>query len=171
MSEKTETPLQEVLMNTVRRSPEHDVLTRLVGEWDFTGEWYLIPGKPVVAQGRMVNRGILGGHFVESRSYFDDVEKSRVIYGFDPEEARFMAFAISAIAARCDLEHGQYDNATDTLRFNCIEYVGAERLAVRFERTVSLLTSDNLRMRITYPDFEPERQLGMELRMQRAMPE
>ena len=155
-------------MKTVPHAFEHDVLTRLVGEWDIAGEWYLIPGQPLAAHGRMVNQGILGGHFIESRSYFDNVEKSRVIYGFDPEENRFMAFAVSAIAARCDLEHGQYDCATDTLRFSCIEHVGPERLAVRFERTLSLLTNDTLRMRITYPDFEPERQLGMELRMQRA---
>lgn len=158
----------DTLMKYVAHSPEHHLLTRLIGEWEIAGEWYLMPGETTLVQGRTVNRGILGGHFIESISYFDDEEKSRAIYGFDPEDDCFMVFAISALATRCDLEYGHYDKSTNTLRFNCIEYAGPQRTPIKFERTLLLQTNNAYTMRVTYPEFEPERQLGMELRMQRS---
>ena len=159
------TALPEAIMNAYVHTPEHRTLTRLNGDWTIEGEWRVDSGQPVRVGGRMINRGVLGGHFIESICVFEGQEKSRVIYGYDPDEGRFFAFAINAVAAGLDLEYGQYDESADALRFNCVEHVGAKRIPVRFERTISFLAPQGFNLRITYPDFEPDRRLGMELRM------
>ena len=163
-----QTGVPEALMNAFSPTREHLILARLSGIWLVEGEWYLNPKEPAALGGNMLNQGILGGHFIESSSIFDGEEKSRVIYGFDPEDGRYFAFAINGLAARYDLEHGYYDDATDSLRFSCTEYVGAKRIPVKFERTISFLPTSGFNMEITYPEFEPDRRLGMALRMRIA---
>ncbi|MCB1686967.1 MAG: DUF1579 family protein [Halioglobus sp.] len=146
---------------------EHRTLARLTGDWAFEGEFYITPGHPTPAVGRLVNRGILGGHFIESSTLSEGVEVARVIYGYNAEDGQFLAFAINATTSRYDLELGQFDSEADELRFSCVEYIGPQRLAINFERTLSFLSVDAVDMRITYPDFEPDRQLGVEMRMRR----
>ncbi|MEZ5504359.1 MAG: DUF1579 family protein [Halioglobus sp.] len=168
MGINSETSLLAALTKNYKGAPEHQTLTRLVGTWEIAGEWHLEPGHATPISGHMVNRGILGGHFIESSSFFEGEERSRVIYGYDPEDIRFTAFAISAIAPRCDLEHGHFDARTHELKFSCVEHIGAARIPVRFERTIEFLSADAFEMRITYPDFEPDKRLGMALCMRRG---
>ncbi|MCB1703555.1 MAG: DUF1579 family protein [Halioglobus sp.] len=159
------TAAPEPLMQAYAATAEHSLLSRLTGSWQVEGEWYLRPGQPLPLGGTMRNRGILGGHFIESSSFYDGVEKSRAIYGYDPDEGHFMVFAINAIAARYDIEHGHYDAASDALRFSGVEHVGPQRLSVRFERSITFLPGQGFDLTICYPDFKPERRLGMALRM------
>lgn len=163
-----DTPLPAAFKGAYPHTDEHRTLARLQGDWAVVGEWYLNPDSPTPVTGTLRNRGILGGHFIESSAWFEGIEKSRVIYSYDPDEDRFTAFAISALTPRYDLEHGHYDPAADALCFSCVEFAGPERQAVRFERTLSFLPGGGLTMQITYPDFAPERRLGMALRMQPA---
>lgn len=160
--------IPEHLMKAFAPTPEHRILARLSGSWQVEGEWHLQPGQALPLGGTMMNREILGGHFIESSSFYDGIEKSRAIYGYDPDDGRFMAFAINAIAARYDLEHGHYDNDADVLCFSGVEHVGPKRLAVRFEREIAFIPGRGFDLKITYPDFEPDRRLGMALRMRRS---
>ncbi len=168
MTTELELTMLEAISRQYSPRVEHKTLARLNGDWQINGEWHLVPGSPTIITGQMENRGILGGHFIESRSFFEGIERSRVIYGYDPEDGRFMAFAISALAARCDLEHGQYNMEADILRFSCVEYVGSQQIPVQFERTLSFLSEDAFDLRITYPEREADQRLGMELRMRRC---
>jgi hypothetical protein len=94
------------MRRSVAQTPEHDALRRLLGEWDGEGECYDFPGRTMQVVGRTVNIGILGSHFVEPRTYFRGEEQSRTPYGFDPNEGRFVAFAINAGSVECHLEYG-----------------------------------------------------------------
>ena len=146
---------------------EHRTLARLEGEWFCEGEIYLSPDQPLEVRAKLVNRGILHGLYIESSSMHKNYEVGRVIYGYDPDDGRFLAFAISTASPRCDIEYGHYDSEADTLRFSCVEYVGVEKLAIRFERTIAFLSDHEFDMRITYPDMEPHRQVGFAVRARR----
>lgn len=147
---------------------EHRTLARLQGDWLCEGEIYLSPEQPSLVHARMVNRVILGGLYIESSTMHETSEASRVIYGYDPDDGRFVAFAINARNPRSDIEYGHYDNKADELRFSCVEYVGVKRQAVRFERIIAFLSENEFTMHIIYPELEPHRQVGMAVRVRRA---
>ena len=73
------TALPETMMNAYAHTPEHRTLTRLNGDCIIEGEWRVDSGPPVQVGGKMVTRGVLGGHFIESICFFEGEEKSRVI--------------------------------------------------------------------------------------------
>ena len=147
---------------------EHRTLMRLLGVWQVHGEWHVLPGQtPVAFTARMINTGILGGHYVESRTLYDDQEGSRVIYGFDPDEQRFIAFAINAITSRSDVEYGRYEQSADALFFEGVEPVGPKRRPMRFERVLRYIADDELHLEILHPEMEEGKQLGMALRLMR----
>lgn len=161
--------LPAALLKPVEPVAEHRLLGRLIGEWDITGEWFVMPGQPPLpVVGHMVNSAVFAGHYVESRTYFaEGLEGSRVIYGFDPDDGRFVAFAINAITARSDVEYGHYREARDELRFEGHEPVGPQRRMMRFERSIVFHADDAFDLVIYHPEFEADRQVGIALRMRR----
>lgn len=156
------------MLKPAELSPGHTLLARLSGSWELEGDWYLLPGQgPTPISGQMVNSAIYNGLFIESRVSLNAVEASRVIYGFDQAEERYMAFAINALSARSDLESGCYDAEGDALCFTGTEPVGADRRLLRFQRLMTFVTANAVDMEISYPDYPPEKRLGMCIRMRR----
>ena len=156
-----------LLKKSYPHRPEHKILARIIGEWTFESDWYFEPPNCVTLKGRMVNRGILGGHFVESRIYYDDCEISRITYGFDPALNHYTAFGITPGSARAEMEVGQYDESADALQFSCREFAGKDNKPILAERTISLLSNDALSMSISFPERDAGKRLGVELRLSR----
>lgn len=153
------------MMDQAADRPDHDaVLARLEGVWAQTGLWQIRTDRPAVPLGgRVENRWILFGRFLESDT-FPTVDattpSSKVIYGYDPREEDYFAFAVSALNRHYDIEHGPYDAATDALLLRGSEIVLPGRREIRFLRTIAFTGPDTAEVSISYPEEEDRENFG-----------
>jgi hypothetical protein len=81
------------VLELARPGPEHEALARLAGEWDLRILGWPAPGaEPFEVTGRAVNRTILGGRFLESRSTSTvggETTESISIHGFDRRHGEY----------------------------------------------------------------------------------
>jgi len=161
--------LIEALTKAYEPTAQHEVLKQLVGEWDMSGDWHILEGEPPrPLSARVVNSSVFTGQLVESKSFLDNDEGSRAIYGYDPDVKEYYAFAVNSMSPRYDVETGVYDAEAKELRFTCVEHVGPQRIAVTFHRTLTFISPDRYDLVIVYPERKPEHQLGMHLKYQRV---
>lgn len=141
-----------------------EVLDRLAGSWDVDGWWTIRTDRPAVALGgRVENRWILFGRFLESETYpraDATAPSSKVIYGFDPRDENYFAFAINALTRHYDIEHGDHDAAADALLLRGTEIVLPSRREIGFLRTIRFVGPDEIRLSISYPDEADQDDLG-----------
>jgi hypothetical protein len=157
-----------LLTKPITPLPQHRILARLNGEWKFESDWYFDPPTAVAVTGLMLNTGIMGGHFVESRFFYDDCEISRVTFGFDPAFNHFTAFGITPGSARTEMEYGHYDREANALRFSCEEFAGKNNQPILVQRTILFISRQAINMQIDYPEREPEKRLGALFRLRRV---
>lgn len=81
------------VMELAKPGPEHEMLAKLEGEWDQRILGWPAPGAdPFEVSGRAVNRMVLGGRFLESRStssFGGEAMESVTIHGFDRRHGEF----------------------------------------------------------------------------------
>ncbi len=153
------------MMDQATARPDVDrLLDRMVGVWDLDGSWRIRTDRPPVAvAGRIENRWILFGRFLESETYPTDaatLPSSKVIYGYDPRAEDYFAFAVNALTRHYDIEHGHHDEAADALLLRGVEVVLPSRREIRYLRTLTFVGVDEIHTTITYPEEDDQENLG-----------
>jgi hypothetical protein len=160
--------LVELLLTPCSLTPEHAVLARLLGTWQAQGKWYYIPGRESIpVQTVMTNTALYGGLYIESNVSLETEVASRAIFGYDPEQERYVACAFSSLVARIDHELGQYHRRSDTLTFAGTEPFPGTDKTIRYERKFTFRGPAAIDFELVYPDMAPGRQQGMFVRLER----
>ena len=155
------------LASPFKLRPEHDLLARLAGTWQFESTWFTGPGEPVEFTGTMVNTSVFGGLFIESVISTGTREFARATYGYDNLEDHYFTYSSSVASPIVFHEKGQYDATTNALTFRCLEPAGRDSAPVLVERTIMFLSRDRIAKRLSYPDVPPEDKRGFQMSMVR----
>jgi hypothetical protein len=161
--------LAKMLAETAAR-PEHRELDRLVGTWRVSTRWQIVAGQPWQEhRGTVDNQWILGGRVLESCSH-DALgnEAARVYYAFDPSAEDYVAFSLTVLSTFFVLERGLFDSLGPAIVFEGSEELDGLPQPIRFHRTITFVSPDEITIGITYPDHPDGTFGGMFIEHQRT---
>lgn len=139
-------------MEPAERSPEHEWLEKLVGEWDIETECRMGPGQPIVRDTGTETTTMLNAYWVvgDSRLPIPDggVMRGRITLGFDPGRGVFIGTYVGDVVPGWFVYEGRLDDqrrvlTLDTTGPDCMD----ETKAASYRDIIELVDGDTRRFR------------------------
>lgn len=112
---------QKAWMEYMTPGPQHQMLAKADGEWNYTMTAWMKPGaEPMKSTGTAVNKMILGGRYQESRAtgtFMDQPFEGIGTLGYDNAKKMFVSTWVDNMGTGVMHLEGKWDDATKTITF------------------------------------------------------
>jgi hypothetical protein len=126
--------------------PEHKVLESLTGTWTAKAKMWLEPGKePATSEGKMTNKWIMGGLFLEQAfdgKFMNMPFKGLGVTGYDSAKKKYVGTWIDSMGGGIMVMEGTYDEKTKTLTTFSDE-IDPQGKKSKFRSSVKILSADH----------------------------